>query len=395
MRLKPQSDGISERARTGEAAKSVSILRRLTGRGALAAAIAAVAEVALVGSTWLVFSPPSLPAQKVAEVSYADGVARSGATFLHPTEPLPRKPVPSPIPSPSQTQAAAQPPSYHGRPGGAPQRGGAAHVMVIIEENKGYGATLGSCGADPYLCSLAASYASDSAWFGVGHPSEPNYVALASGGTQGCLTDSACRADSLAQPDLGGQLTKAGVPWVGYMESMPSACYTGGSAGGYALKHNPFGFFTDNYVGACHIQPYPGAGGLLSVLNSATPPDFVWITPNVIDDMHDGSVQQGDAWLKANLAPVLSSSWFTGGNSTVIVTMDENDAAASGSCCGAPAGGQVPMVVISNRARGKGSFASTGDHYGTLRSIEEVFGLQTLGLAGSATSGDLSALFGG
>jgi acid phosphatase len=266
--------------------------------------------------------------------------------------------------------------------------------MVIIEENKGYAATLGSCGSDPYLCSLAATYASDTAWYGVSHPSEPNYVALASGGIQRCTSDSACPANSLTMTDLGGQLTSARIPWVGYMESMPSPCYTGGSAGGYALKHNPFGFFKDNYVGTCHILPYPGASGLVSVLGAARPPDFVWISPNQTNDMHSGSVQQGDAWLRANLGPVLASRWFTAGNSTVIVTMDENDAQSTGTCCSVSPGGQVPMVVISSDSKGKGSFALTGDHYGTLRSIEEVFGLRLLGAAGTSVSGDLSALFG-
>jgi acid phosphatase len=391
--MKPQDDGVSGRSPTDEAAKKASHLKRLTrNRRALAAAIAAVAEVAVVGSTWLVFSPPSLPAQKAALVTNEESRIPS---FLHPTEAMPRRVAAAATPSPSPTQAPQAPAPSRPARASAPARGGLPHVLVIIEENKGYAATLGSCSADPYLCSLAATYASDSAWFGVGHPSEPNYVALASGGIQGCLTDSSCRANSLSQPDLGGQLSGGGIPWVGYMESMPSPCFTGGSAGAYALKHNPFGFFTDNYAGPCHIQPYPGASGLLSGLNGSGAPAFVWISPNTSNDMHSGTVQQGDAWLKANLAPVLASPWFTGGNATVIVTMDENDAAASGSGGGAGAGGQVPMVVISNRARGKGGFASTGDHYGTLRTIEEVYGLQTLGLARSPASGDLSALFGG
>jgi phosphatidylinositol-3-phosphatase len=393
--MKPQNDGISGRAPTGEAGQKASFLKRVVrSRKALAAAIAAVAEVAVVGSTWLVFTPASPSAQRVASVN--DEGSSFPADFDFNKERRHVAAAASPTSAPTQAPQAPQAParSGPGRVGAAP-RSGLPHVLVIIEENKGYGATLGSCGADPYLCSLASTYASDSAWFGVSHPSEPNYVALASGGIQGCVSDSSCRANSLSQPDLGGQLTAARIPWVGYMESMPSACYTGGSAGGYALKHNPFGFFTDNYVGACHIQPYPGASGLVSALNGPSAPAFVWITPNSTNDMHDGSVQQGDAWLKANLAPVLASPWFTGGNATVVVTMDENDAAASGSCCGAAAGGQVPMVVISNRAAGKHSFASTGDHYGTLRTIEEVYGLQTLGLARSTASGDLSALFGG
>ena len=54
--------------------------------------------------------------------------------------------------------------------------------MVIMEENKGYAATLGSCGSDPYWCSLASQYASYTSWYGIGHPSLPNYLAFDSGG---------------------------------------------------------------------------------------------------------------------------------------------------------------------------------------------------------------------
>jgi phosphatidylinositol-3-phosphatase len=360
--------------------------RNRNARMAAMALIALVLSGTVVLVSHLANQPSQPPAPLVANApspsSSAFPSATPSAVTVKPSPPA-KKPV-----SPAPPARKAPPPSS-GPPSGTP------HVMVIIEENKGYAATLGSCGSDPYFCSLAATYASDTSWFGVNHPSEPNYVALAAGSTLGCLSDSSCAANSLPQTDLGGQLTAKGIPWVGYMESMPSACYTGGSAGGYALKHNPFGFFKDNYRGTCHILPYPGVSGLVSALSASHPPDFVWITPNVMNDMHTGSVKQGDAWLRANLGPVLASPWFTAGNATVIVTMDENDAQASGTCCTVSTpGGQVPMVVISSDARGKSSFSSSGDHYGLLRSIEEAYGLGLLGAAANSVSGDLSALFG-
>lgn len=266
------------------------------------------------------------------------------------------------------------------------------HVLVIMEENKGYQATLGTCSADPYLCSLAATYASGTAWTGVGHPSAPNYLAFDSGSTQGLTSD--CTPPScgpFTAVDLGGQMTGAGIPWRAYMESMPSACYTGSTAGNYAEKHNPFMYFTDVRSSSTCIEkdvPYPGSSGLLADLGAANAPDFVWITPNLQDDMHNGTVQQGDAWLRANLAPVLTSPWYTSQNATVIVTMDEHSGDNTGS------GGRVPMVVISNNAQGHGNFSTTGNHYSSLRAIEEAFGLPLLGKAASA-SDPLPALFGG
>jgi phosphatidylinositol-3-phosphatase len=97
--------------------------------------------------------------------------------------------------------------------------------MIVVEENKGYAATLGACANDPYLCWLASHYTSVTDWYGVTHPSEPNYLAQTTGGTQGCTSDTCFK--TLTVPSLGGQLTGAGIPWTAYMESMPSACFTG------------------------------------------------------------------------------------------------------------------------------------------------------------------------
>jgi acid phosphatase len=267
------------------------------------------------------------------------------------------------------------------------------HIMVVMEENQGYGATLGDCPADPYLCSLASEYASVDNWFGVSHPSLPNYLAITSGATQGCASDS---CGTYAVDNLANQFNAAGIPWFAYMESMPSACYPGASSGEYAGKHNPFVHYADVLDASCasHVLPFPGASGLISALDKANRPDFVWITPNLIDDMHDGSVAEGDSWLQTNLAPILASTWFTDYRSTLIITMDENDAQAAGGCCGDAVGGQIPEIIISKNAVGMGVVSATGDHYGTLRTIEEAYGLPLLGAAANQANGDLSRLFG-
>ena len=311
-----------------------------------------------------------------------------------PTLDFPRALAPTSSPTPTPTSSV--PPSLKPTPRSTatPRRRNAPpparpHVLLIMLENKGYAATLGSCSADPYLCSVASSNASVVGWTGVGHPSEPNYLAATSGSTQGCTGDT-CFTPYTA-PSLGGQLSAAGIPWTAYMESMPSACYTGQWSGGtgagalYGEKHNPFVIFNDvlNKGCASHVLPYPGASGLTAALNGANAPDFVWVTPNQLNDMHSGSVQAGDAWLKANIAPVLASPWFTGGNSTVIVTMDEG-----------PSGNAIPLVIVSRNASGKGNVSQAGNHYGTLRSIEEDFGLSLLGAAQSLAAGDVARYFG-
>jgi|ERR1700680_961527 len=304
---------------------------------------------------------------------------------LGPTSSLTPAPTPSVAPSHRPTPRSTATPAHRSAP--PPAR---PHVLLIMLENKGYAATLGSCSADPYLCSLASSNASVVGWTGVSHPSLPNYIAATTGGTQGCSSDTCF--NTLTVRSLGGQLSAAGIPWTAYMESMPSACYTGQWSGGtgagalYGEKHDPFVIAGDVLNNGCasHVLPYPGTSGLTAALNGANAPDFVWITPNQLDDMHSASVTAGDNWLKANIAPVLASPWFTGGNATVIVTMDEGPGNTN----------SIPLVIVSNNAAGKGNVSLAGNHYGTLRSIEEVFGLSLLGAAQSLAAGDLARYFG-
>ena len=252
----------------------------------------------------------------------------------------------------------------------------APHILLVMLENKGYQKTLGTCSADPYLCSLAKSYASVTGWVGIGHPSLPNYLAIVSGSTQGCTSDS-CPTGKY-RGDLMAQLLAASIPFALYMESMPGACASK-DHGLYVVHHNPGPYFTDANCSTTDV-PYPGAKGLVTALDNGSAGDFVWITPNVDDDMHSASVQAGDKWLQANLSGVLTSSWFASGG-TVIVTMDEG-----------PKNNAVPMVIVSANAKGMGTVNRPGDHYGTLRSLETAYSLAPLGKAAGAT--DLSSLFG-
>ena len=254
-----------------------------------------------------------------------------------------------------------------------------------MEENKGYSAVIGSSAA-PYINSLANANVLATNWFGVSHPSLPNYLAFDSGSTQGVTTDCTT-CGPFGGADLGGQLSAAGISWKAYEESMPSACYTGGSSGEYAKKHNPFVYFSDVLNNGCssHVVPF---SQFATDMANGTLPTFIFVTPNLLDDMHDGTVQQGDAWLKANIDPLLHNPWFTSNaaGADLIVTMDEHEADNTNG------GGHVPAVVDSSSGR-RLTDGSFGNHYGTLRGIEEAYGLTLLGGAASLSNGGLRSAF--
>lgn len=237
------------------------------------------------------------------------------------------------------------------------------HVMVVIFENEDAQSVLGSAEA-PYLTSLATSGATLSDSHGVTHPSQPNYLALFSGSTQGVADDSC--PQSFSTVNLAGQLLAAGRTFAGYSEDQPSAGYTGCHTSRYARKHNPWSDFPA--LPADVNQPY-----------SALPADFAdlptvsFVVPNLCDDMHDCGVAAGDTWARHHLAGY--AAWAQQHNSLLVVTFDEDDGSSENHIATVLVG---PMVA-------PGASAQRIDHYSLLRTLEDMYGLSPLGAAAHAT----------
>ncbi|MGA9334097.1 MAG: alkaline phosphatase family protein [Rudaea sp.] len=248
------------------------------------------------------------------------------------------------------------------------------HVVIVIMENTSESAIIGNTVDAPYINSLVTDRGvSFSNAHAVTHPSQPNYIALFSGDTQG-VTDDQCLSGFSGVASLGGQLIGAGFTFVGYSESMPGAGYTGCSGGpsdgtslSYQRKHNPWVDFDD--VSAQSNQPFSSFPGDFAAL-----PDVAFVVPNMCDDMHDCSTSTGDTWLQNNLDGYVQ--WAKTHNSLLVLTWDEND--------GSP-GNQIPLVFAGARLI-PGSYAEDIDHYSILRTIEDMYALVPLGNAASRSA---------
>ncbi len=235
------------------------------------------------------------------------------------------------------------------------------HVVIVIEENHSYADIIGSPNA-PYINSLAQQGASFAHSYGVTHPSQPNYLALFSGSTQG-LTSDDC-PQMFSGPNLGSVLLQARYSFAGYSEGMPSSGYTGcyapdSSSAKYARKHNPWVNFTN----------VPSSSNL--TLNSFPTdynalPTVSFVIPDQYNDMHSASVRQGDSWLKDHLSGYVR--WAQSHNSLLIVTWDEDDGSATN---------QIPTLFVGPMVKA-GQYSEQIDHYNTLRTIEDMFGLSPL-----------------
>ncbi|WP_323747405.1 chitosanase [Catenulispora rubra] len=248
------------------------------------------------------------------------------------------------------------------------------HIVLVTEENKYYDDIVGSSNA-PYINSLITQGASFTNFHGTTHPSQGNYVALFSGSLHGVNSDD-CPYNFSAD-NLGNQLLTSGHSFVGYSESLPSDgskdCGDDGS-GGYARKHNGWVDFAD----------IPASSNLRF---SRFPTDFSqlptvsFVTPNLDDDMHDGTVQAGDTWLHDHLDGY--AQWAKAHNSLLIVTWDEND--------GDDSDNQIATMIVGAHVTPGASSGTHYNHYSLLRTVEDVYGLPALGSA--ATAGDISGIW--
>jgi phospholipase C len=258
-----------------------------------------------------------------------------------------------------------------------------SHVVIVVMENEEVQQVLGS-GAAPYLDSLAARYAVADQFYGIAHPSLPNYLALIGGSTFGISSD--CTDCFVNSTSLVDQIESTGRTWRAYEEGMPAPCLVG-DAYPYAQRHNPFIYFTpirtDKVRCTSHIVPFDQFAGDLT---QGWLPDFAFITPDVCHDMHDCSIADGDRWLSNVVPTILNSSEFQSGG-VLFITWDEGETNA-GCCNGLARGGHIPTLVISSLARSGFHSDMPENHYNLLRTIEDAWGLPSLGHAANVGAMD-------
>ncbi len=315
------------------------------------------------------------------------------------------------------------------------------HVFVITLENKGYDETFGPASPAPYLSKeLTAKGQLLTQYYGIGHASLDNYIAMVSGQAPNVVTQADCPfyfnfLPGIAAPADGqvigqgcvyptrvktvaNQLETAGLTWKGYMEDMGTTCRhpalnsrddTQQARPGdqYAARHNPFVYFhsiIDTPSCAQNDVPLDRLDGDLAAASST--PSYAFITPNLCHDGHDtpcvngepGGLVSADQFLQTWVPKIMGSpAWAEG--SLLVVTFDEAENGDATACCGekpgyntpnpggptpGPGGGRTGTVLISQYVQPGTTNATPYNHYSLLKSTEDVFGLSYLGYAGQA-----------
>src|SRR2546426_5464111 len=266
------------------------------------------------------------------------------------------------------------------------------YIVTILMENNGLcdvtPSLVSGCGSSPipapYMTSLAQSYGFNTHYTGVGHPSEPNYVALFGGSTFGYTSDGYC-CFQLNSSNLVDRLEAAGLTWKAFAEdaSGSGTCsFTPPRAG----DHYPFIDFSDMKTSARCANMLTTTSPLdpefVAALNGATLPNYVWLTPTDTDNMHSSSVAVGDAYLATLVPLILSSRMFTTQKAALFIVFDEGH-----DFC--PTGNSSSDCIVaewSGPAVKKAYRSSTSyNHYSYLSTLEANWNLPSL------TSNDASA----
>jgi phosphatidylinositol-3-phosphatase len=238
------------------------------------------------------------------------------------------------------------------------------HVIVVMEENHAYSQIIGSPEA-PYINTLASEGASFTQSYAITHPSQPNYLALFSGSTQGVTSDSCPHTFSAA--NLGSELIASGKSFTGFSEGLPAVGSEVCTSGEYARKHSPWTNFSS--VPAKSNQPFRDFP-----TDYADLPTISWVIPNLEDDMHDGTIQQADSWLQTHLQDYVT--WAKKNNSLLIITWDEDDDTSVN---------KIPTIFVGPMVK-PGKYSTKITHYNVLRTLEAMYGLPYAGHSSLVTA---------
>jgi len=236
---------------------------------------------------------------------------------------------------------------------------------------------------------------------------------------------------------VADQLEAAGLTWRGYMEDMGNNPRRDNTTAGnpncahpapdtrdqtqsataddqYAARHNPFVYFHSLLdSGSCAKNDVPLTQLATDLASPQTTPNFGFITPNLCNDGHDpsgfpptqttcangqpGGLFAANQWLRRYVPLILGSAGFNQGNGLLVVTFDEAGTSDATACCAeqggpsspdpgifGPGGGRTGAVVISPFTLPGVSNPTPYNHYALLRTIEDIFGLGHLGMAGAS-----------
>ncbi len=270
------------------------------------------------------------------------------------------------------------------------------HVFMVYLENKGVRQIVGSPNA-PYINGLIDQYGYASDYYGLTHPSDPNYYPIIGGSDFGFNYNCPSKCFPAGTPTLVKNIDAAQLSWAGYAEG----------GGGYTTPTDrlPFLAFSDIYDDpqyvATHLFDISELGAGLA--DPAKAPNFVWFAADDATNMegptdipfgifnwalgflspfHQYNVAAGDEWLQGPVGTIMSSpTWLDSSQKSAIVITFDEDYNNLSTGVGNEGNHIVTIVIPSQGAVDAGmrdGHVVADDHYNhysLLRTIEDSLGL--------------------
>lgn len=272
--------------------------------------------------------------------------------------------------------------------GSVPRSG---HVVLVIEENHGFAEVYPN--GMPWLVwqaqtngTIAANFTSPINNTG----SLGAYLWLSSGSTE---SQFGCNGNGCSSPitddNIFRELDMRGITWKVYAQSLPSVGYVGDGPSPYLKRHNPAVWYSSVLDRPSDLQRVVPFTQFSQDLKSNSLPEYSIIIPDAMNDAHDGTLAQADAFLQANVGSLLQSPYFqSGGDGILFVTFDECGSGENGTC-----GAHIFSAVLGPIVK-HGYFSSTAySHSDMLRTIEDALGLQPY-FGAAASARDMTDFFG-
>lgn len=228
------------------------------------------------------------------------------------------------------------------------------HIIFVWLENKDFDSIIGNKNA-PFINSLVKKGTLFTNSHANTHPSYPNYVDFFAGGPNGIKDDACIDSDTLSTPNLYTILKAVGKSFAWYSEDLPTTGSKVCTDGYYVAKHNPTTIFR-NVPGNANkrFADFPGNYNHLE--------NIVCISPNIVNDMHSASIQQGDLWVKEHLARLIN--WCTTHNSIFVIYFDES---------GTDPDNRIPVIAIGQQVKTNYQTDTIYDHFSWAKTVSTMF----------------------
>ncbi|KAG1809990.1 phosphoesterase family-domain-containing protein [Suillus plorans] len=236
-----------------------------------------------------------------------------------------------------------------------------------------------SAASDPVFRALAEQGITLSGYYGVTHPSEPNYLAAVGGDFFGLAAD-ALEYIPTNISTIADLLDQKNISWATYQENMPTDGYEGYNYTNsdnytyYVRKHNPLVIYESVANISTRSARIRNFNDFAVDVGNNSLSQWIFITPNLRDDAHDTSVGYAASWLTYWLLPLLNDTNFNTESTLILLTFDENETYTIGNnVFSLLLGGIIPQAQKNT------TDATFYTHYSTLTTVQNNWDLGNLG----------------